>query len=67
MSLQPPHGSCSFSLSSPRPCSDGRGMGEWKEQPILDQNPSADTPGGDHFCHRLLTDEDLFPLTALQV
>lgn len=28
MSLQPPHRGCSFSLSSPRPCSEGRRTGE---------------------------------------
>lgn len=34
MSLQPPHGCCSFSLSSPRPCSVGRRMGSRKNNPF---------------------------------
>lgn len=65
--LLSPHGSCSFDLSSSRPCSEGRGMAGGREQPILAQAPTADTSGGDRCCHRLLTDKDLLPVIVLQV
>lgn len=63
-----PQGSCCFAPSSPRPCSKGRGMGVGKrtEQPILTQTSGADTHGGHHCCHGLLTDRDLLPVIALQ-